>query len=215
MTSIIKVNNIQNSSGTAAMAIDGSSNVTFPQNVTFSGTVTGDNGGGLVKLFSGTIGSVATYDTINSTYINTSYDKYKIYYYIKPATDNTDLRMRFYVGGSIIDASNTYSYETASMNGESQSNQGVDHMQVNYEGIGNDTGEGISGFMELQNVNNTLFACGYTGMASMYRNSTHYHMWMAGIFKIANLSSVVNGLRFYMSSGNIAEGTIQVYGIQE
>ena len=34
MTSIIKVNNIQNSSGTAAMTIDGSGNVTFPQSVT-------------------------------------------------------------------------------------------------------------------------------------------------------------------------------------
>ena len=44
MTSIIKVNNIQNSSGTAAVSIDGSSNVTFPQNATISGntTVTGN-----------------------------------------------------------------------------------------------------------------------------------------------------------------------------
>ena len=42
MTSIIKVNNIQNSSGTAAMTIDGSSNVTFPQNTTISGTLTGN-----------------------------------------------------------------------------------------------------------------------------------------------------------------------------
>jgi len=40
MTSIIKVNNIQNSSGTAAVSIDGSSNVTFPQNATISGNTT-------------------------------------------------------------------------------------------------------------------------------------------------------------------------------
>lgn len=40
MTSIIKVNNIQNSSGTAAVTIDGSSNVTIPQNATISGTTT-------------------------------------------------------------------------------------------------------------------------------------------------------------------------------
>lgn len=46
MTSILKVDNIQNSSGTAAMTIDGSSNVTFPQNATFNGTVTGT---GIVK----------------------------------------------------------------------------------------------------------------------------------------------------------------------
>lgn len=40
MTSIIKVNNIQNSSGTAAVTIDGSSNVTIPQNATVSGAFT-------------------------------------------------------------------------------------------------------------------------------------------------------------------------------
>tara|TARA_E500000331_G_scaffold268810_1_gene260194 strand:+ start:11862 stop:12749 length:888 start_codon:yes stop_codon:yes gene_type:complete len=206
------VNPPDNSVGSAQIA---SSAVDLTSNKVTGVLPVANGGSALVKLYTETIGSVATYDTINSTYINTSYDKYKIYYYLKPASDNADLRMRFYVGGSIIDASNTYSYETASMNGESQSNEGVDHMQVNYEGIGNDTGEGISGFMELQNVNNTLFACGYTGMASMYRNSTHYHMWMGGIFKSANYASAVNGLRLYMSSGNIAEGTIQVYGVAE
>lgn len=36
MTSIIKVNNIQNSSGTSAMTIDGSSNITFPQKIATS-----------------------------------------------------------------------------------------------------------------------------------------------------------------------------------
>ena len=36
MTSILKVDNIQNSSGTAAMTIDGSSNVTFPQKIATS-----------------------------------------------------------------------------------------------------------------------------------------------------------------------------------
>ena len=40
MTSILKVDNIQNSSGTAAVTIDGSSNVTIPQNATISGTGT-------------------------------------------------------------------------------------------------------------------------------------------------------------------------------
>jgi len=41
MTSILKVDNIQNSSGTAAVAIDGSANITIPQNATISGAVTG------------------------------------------------------------------------------------------------------------------------------------------------------------------------------
>ena len=39
MASILKVDNIQNSSGTAAMAIDGSGNINFPQNVTGAGNL--------------------------------------------------------------------------------------------------------------------------------------------------------------------------------
>lgn len=55
MTSIIKVNNIQNSSGTAAMTIDGSSNVTFPQNATVTGdlSVSGTMPGSLTLTNSG------------------------------------------------------------------------------------------------------------------------------------------------------------------
>ena len=50
MTSILKVNNIQNSSGTTAMTIDGSSNVTFPQNATFSGSVSGITTGKVLQM---------------------------------------------------------------------------------------------------------------------------------------------------------------------
>ena len=45
MTSILKVNNIQSSASNAAATIASSGAVTFPQAVTFSGTVTGDNNG--------------------------------------------------------------------------------------------------------------------------------------------------------------------------
>jgi len=62
MTSIIKVNNIQNSSGTAAMTIDGSSNVTFPQNATISGTTTST---GLVTASAGVaIGGTGSANTL-------------------------------------------------------------------------------------------------------------------------------------------------------
>jgi hypothetical protein len=213
MTSILKVNNIQNSSGNAAVTIDGSGNATFPQNVTFSGTTAG--AGSMIKLFSGTIGNVANYDTINSTYINTSYDIYKIYYCIRPVTDNVGIQIRFFVGGSVVDASNTYSYETSSINGTGQVNEGADKILINYDGTGNGAGEGSSGFIELQNVNNTLFPTSLTGIATNYKNSTHSLHYFSGAFKRANYASAVNGLRFYTSSGNISEGKIQVYGIQE
>ena len=116
---------------------------------------------------------------------------------------------------SVNPPDNSVGYVTHSSAGNSESNEGADHAQLNYEGIGNDTGEGMSGWLEFQNVNNALFSCGYTGMANVYKDSTHYQHWNSGIFKRASYASAVNGLRFYMSSGNIAEGTIQVYGVAE
>jgi hypothetical protein len=53
MTSIIKVNNIQSSASNAAATIASNGAVTFPQAVTFSGTVTGDNAGSVEKISTG------------------------------------------------------------------------------------------------------------------------------------------------------------------
>ena len=207
MTSILGTQSIQHPNGTASMTVASTGAVTFATPPT--------NAGSMIKLFSGTISSIQYYDNINSTYITTTYDKYKIYYYVKPATDNQDFRVRFYVSGSIVDASSTYSYETTSMNGTSQTNEGNDHIQINYEAIGNGSGEGHSGFIELQNVNNASFPTSLTGLANNYKDGTHSLHYFGGAFKRANYASVVNGLRFYMSSGDIADGTIHVYGIKE
>jgi len=71
MTSILKVDNIQNTSGTAAMTIDGSSNVTFPQNATvtgnttFNGTVSGITTGKVLQMV--TTSSTADTGTITAS----------------------------------------------------------------------------------------------------------------------------------------------------
>ena len=69
MTSILKVDNIQNSSGTAAMTIDGSSNVTFPQNATFSGTVNG--AGKILQVVQGILSHANGMSTTSTSYVDT------------------------------------------------------------------------------------------------------------------------------------------------
>ena len=76
-------------------------------------------------------------------------------------------------------------------------------------------GEGNSGWIELQNVNNTSFPTCLTGMSNNYKNSTHNLNYFSGALVRGQNASAVNGLRFYMSSGNIAAGKIQVYGITD
>ena len=208
MTSIIKVNNIQNSSGTAAMAIDGSSNVTFPQNVTFSGTVTGDNGGGLVKLLSATISSaVSSYD-ISSTYINSTYDDYLLLFYLLPSDDSQDLRARVFESGSVVTATK-YAYELGANSSSSynQSNS-VDFFRFNYTAIGNSEGEGITGALTLSNVNSTVAPFVYTGGTNSYSaTSIHNSQTNGGGLLVGDR------FRLYWGTSNIASGIVKLYGI--
>ena len=71
MTSILKVNNIQSSASNAAVTIASSGAVTFPQAVTFSGTVTG--AGALEKISSGAAASGASPFTVD---LSTTAGKY-------------------------------------------------------------------------------------------------------------------------------------------
>ena len=78
-TSHLHTNFSVDSDKIAANAI-GPSELNQAANYTFTGTVTG--AGSMVKLLNASSVSGATYD-ISSTYINATYDRYKIYYYIK------------------------------------------------------------------------------------------------------------------------------------
>ena len=52
-------------------------------------------------------------------------------------------------------------------------------------------------------------------MSNNYKDSTHNLNYFSGALVRGQNASAVNGLRFYMSSGNIAAGKIQVYGITD
>ena len=178
-------------------------------NINFTGTV---KSGGQVLLLNATIGTVATYD-ISSTYINSAYDKYRLYYHIRPATDNVGIQIRFFVHNSIVDGGSTYSYESSSLNGNGHSNEGADKILINYDGAGNGSGEGNSGFIEFQNMNYSTFPACLTGLANNYRDGTHSLEYFSGAFIRGSKANAINGIRFYTSSGNITEGKIYLYGV--
>ena len=72
----------------------------------FTGTVTG--AGGFIKLLASTSSSgVANFD-IDSTYINSTYDNYRIIAGYQYVNDNVGLNIRFHVGGSQSTANNSY-----------------------------------------------------------------------------------------------------------
>ena len=179
----------------------------------FSGTVSG--AGGMDLLLSDTISSaVAQYD-ISSTYINGTYDEYILDYNLAPATNNQQLDSRVFIGG-VIQTGSIYGYEN-SLNSASSygSSNGSTVSRLTIAGVGNATGEYLSGSLNFRNVNSTTFAFNYFGHNNLYNvDGNHQSTKNHGMLAIANRASIVNGFRLFFGSSNIASGTVKLYGIR-
>ena len=177
----------------------------------FTGTTTS-----MKLLLNATISSAVSEYDISSTYINSTYNTYKIIANLVPASDGPDLHSRFFVGGT-IDTGTNYGYEGIPMDGGGVfTNDSFDKMRHNRYGIGNASGEAISMEGTLMSINSTTIPASFVGLTHMgYTGALPTgNPWTCG-YKPAQASNVVNGLRLFFSSGNIASGNVQVYGIVE
>ena len=173
-------------------------------------------GGGLVKLLSATWSSpVAEYDITSST-LTSAYDNYLIVWRITPSTDNTSLRGRFSTdgGSSFISTSGYYGHEfTNTGNSVSLGSNSQTYMVLSYTGMGNDTGEMMSGQLYLRDINNTTYPSSIFGSITYYSTSGYHG---GGIYSggqtVANRGDAVNGFRFATASGNLENGEVTVYG---
>jgi hypothetical protein len=83
--------------------------------------------------------------------------------------------------------------------------------QMLLDGVGNDNDSSASGIFTLYNPSSTVFVKHF-----MSRSSTHQYesgvrdCYVAGY---GNTTSAVNAIRFQMSSGNIDDGIIKLYGV--
>ena len=203
MTSIIKVNNIQNSSGTTALSIDGSGRVSSPQGL------------GMNHLLTETISNQPHYD-IDSTYINSTYDSYEIEFVLRCVADNHHLYSRVFVGGTI----QTGSIYNATISSQGDTTNDADTsaataFRLHRFSVGDEAGAFIGGRMRLQNVNSTSFPYFHTGMGMSWRYPSAQYTGTSytGSLSLANRTDVVNGIRLYYAS-NIESGTIKVFGIK-
>ena len=172
------------------------------------------DGGGLVKLLDATISStVAEYD-ISSTYINSTYDTYKLIFHLLPATDNVDFYMYVFVGGTRQTGSIYASEVNPTDGGSVFNNNGTTYWRINRYGIGNASGEGYGGVLYLRNVNSTTLPCVFEGVSNGFSTAEdHQGASTTGALLPANRADVVNGLRLSFSSGDVASGTVKVYGV--
>ena len=201
----LKVDNIQTESGSAIIT-----NGAIPQSTLRS------SGVGMVKLFSSTSSSgVANFD-IDSTYINSTYDNYKIIAGYTHVNDNVGANIRFFVGGSIKEVD--YSYENAA---GTSSTYGYDAYDATTMQVGSSTGNNQSGLSEnntltfdLTNVNSTTVATRIHGYH--YGGATNANTigrFFQGGQDVNSFNDVVNGIRIYMGGGNIIMQNFVIYGL--
>jgi len=79
--------------------------------------------------------------------------------------------------------------------------------------MGNDADECTSGSMTLYNPSSTTFVKHFIATTNLsYHDNYSFNYYVAGY---GNTVSAVNAIRFQMSSGNIDDGKIKLYGIKD
>ena len=200
--------NIGSASDTDAIAISSGGVVTFTQNTV--------GAGGMDLILSSTLTSSGGNIDISSTYINSTYDEYFLTFNLNPDEDNKNLLLQVFVGGSAQSGS-IYANEAVHIGGTTgQLNSNTATVaRFNSKGIGYEDGEGISGQLLFQNVNDTDHPFNYSGFVNYYdTNGNHTLDAVGGGLIPANRASVVNGLRFYMSGGQ-STGDFKLYGLRK
>ena len=179
-----------------------------------TGTVSGS---GLNLLLNATISSAVSEYDISSTYINSTYDNYWLVASLLPATDGTNAYGRVFVGGTVQTGS-IYGIEVADRDSSAYTSGNATE-QFYFNGsntCGNAAGEGVTYHFLMQNVNSTTRSFTVEGGTTNYTTSAnHKAVGFGGSLIVANRANVVNGFRLYFNSGNIASGTVQLYGLRK
>lgn len=159
-----------------------------------------------------------------TTGLDSTYDQYVFKFSgLKPATDGVSFYMRVSTdGGASYDSSSSYEYQTqinrsqgTAKNIRSTGNTVIALAQTaaNYD-VGNNTGEGIgTGSLDvwLGSADVYFTVCGEIGIWNSGNGVSHSSIvggWRGS-------ATAVNAIQFFFQSGNIASGSISLYGVKK
>jgi hypothetical protein len=198
--------------------------------VVSGGTTLIDNGaldsavptGALTLLSTQTASSSASISFTSG--IDSTYNSYVFKFInIHPATDNTD----FMFNASIDNGSN-YNVTKTTTTFQAYHNEAGNDQALNYDtsddlaqstnfqqllkNLGTDNDQNSSGYMQLFNPSSTTFVKHFIANGNSYNyNDYSNNNFTAGYF---NTTSAIDAVRFQMSSGNIDDGIIKLYGVK-
>jgi hypothetical protein len=183
------------------------------------------SGGTLTLLSTQTASNSATISF--TTGLDSTYDEYIFKFInVRPATDSVHLQFNMSTdGGSNYNVTKTSTFFW-SFHNEAGTDSGLEYVtsqdlaqstafQSVIVSIGNgadESGSG-SGTLTIFNPSSTTYVKHFIGTTNVYYTSDYsFNDFTAGY---GNTTSAVNAVQFKMSSGNIADGIIKLYGVKK
>ena len=155
--------------------------------------------------------------------IDSTYDSYVFKFYnIHPATDTVDFQFQGSTdSGSNYNTTMTTTYfrayhdeaDTGTALGYSTGNDLAQStsFQNLIDDVGNGNDESASGMLQIFNPSSTTFVKHFISKMNYYQSSDYtINSYIAGYF---NTTSAIDAVQFKMSSGNIDDGIIKMYGV--
>jgi hypothetical protein len=199
-----------------------------------SGTVLTSNGAGSTPSFQAAAGgssglsdvleqhtASSSSDLQFTSWYSSTYDHYIVdVVSLVPATNGTTIRLEWSVNGgsSYVNTGNAYldsSYAaSATGSGPTGTNFGQNFLYIGSgDGISNSaSGWGVSGTFHIVSPGSALYKQFY-GQGATYSSAGPVNVWMKG--SLFNNSNPTNAFRVFAASGNLANGTVRVYGIKK
>jgi hypothetical protein len=224
VNSTISTDKLIPQSGTALQIGESSDVITIPSGATIvnSGTATNFGGGSWTFIAKTTASSSAS---ITVSGLSSTYDLYAVAIdNLQPATDGVGLSMRFGDSSGIDSGASDYAWQhglRSAAPGPAAADAisaAASAISLNPSGthldMGNASGEGVSGMFHLQ--------CPYTatstypaiqGMFSGFGQAVNSGLWITGGTRLAAID--VTQIQIFYTSGNIANGTMTVWGIKK
>jgi len=178
--------------------------------------------GALVLLSTQTASSSASLSFTSG--IDSTYDSYVFKFInIHPQTDSVYFQMNLSTdGGSNYNVTKTTTFFRA-QHKENDTGLSFEYVidddlaqSTSYQRINNlmgaDVDENVSGYMKLFNPSNTTYVKHFISVTnSSFNSDASANLYMAGY---GNTTSAINAINFQMSSGNIDDGIIKMYGVK-
>jgi hypothetical protein len=160
-----------------------------------------------------------------TTGLNSTYDEYIFKFInIHPATDNAEFQFNMSTdSGSNYNVTKTTTfflaqhdeadtYTSLEYGASRDLAQGTGNQFISV-GVGNDADQNVNGSLTLFNPSSTTYVKHFIANTNSSQGSDYsVNSYSAGY---GNTTSAVNAVRFIMSSGNIDDGVIKMYGVKK